>query len=243
MSLSNPTISPFFSNVTPISISRVEDLEGKSKEEIWCIFCGLAANNAALASTIAQLNGVIIRKDEEINILRGELSDIATLKKKVATLLDENNNLIKRIENLENQLATIKQGLSAREIGSQADTIAMKRVFPDSTKKPFSLRSLANLAAFIANPVNATENSLCPPGAVEAWNAMEDVERNTIKSKLDELLKTFPALLFSIKTLKDNWKIAHTITSVSEAIGHFRELGDETMVEAIELCAILLVKV
>ena len=237
-----PTLIPISSHLPAISITRIEDLDGKSKEEIWLIICNLITNNVTLGNIINQLNGAIVRKDEEINILRTELSDMATLKNEVAKLLDSNKDLNKRIEDLEKRFAAIEEGLSAHEIGSQADMAAIKRVFPNATKKPFSIRSFANLVKFIKNPSKAADESLCPEGAAEAWDAMDENDKNQIKQNLDELLRQYPDLLYSINILKDNWKVAHTITSVYDSIDHFRSIGDDAMVDAIELCARLLTK-
>ena len=230
--------SPFVPNY-PV-ISQMEDLEGKSTQEIWLIICALANHNSLLLSTVNELNGSIHRKDQEINIVRGELSDMATLKAEVLRLSADNQDLKSEVEKLKKDLALIKEGLSAREIGIQADIAALKSVFPDATKKPFSIQTLANFEKFIENPERATKDSRCPPGATEAWNDMDKIRKDMIVGKLNDLLKKYPSLLFSIKTLKANWKDAHTITSVDASIEHYLGLGNETMVDAIKLCAIFL---
>lgn len=139
--------------------------------------------------------------------------------------------LNERIENLEKQLS----GLSIRDIGIQADKVAMKRVFPNAMNKPFSIRSLRNLKRFIEDPAKATTDSICPVGAAAAWNQMDDTEKNQIRANLDALLQESPCLLFSIKTLKENWTVA------SESIDHFRSVEDDTMIDAVELCAKILI--
>ena len=238
--MSTSPIIPVISNYPTISISRPEDLEGKSHQELWLYFCTLSNHNVALLNTINQLNGSLHSKEDEINILRCELSDMAVLKSKVASLQSENSDLTLRLKKLEEELGSIKEGLSAREIGSRADTAALKKVFPNVTKKPFSIRSLANFVKFIENPEKATSDCLCPNGAAEAWSEMLESDKNSIKGKLVTLFEQYPGLLFSIKTLKDNWKVVHTITSMDDSLKNFRDLGDDTMVDAIEVCAKLI---
>jgi hypothetical protein len=223
-----------------INLSSVEDLEGKSPQEIWSVICGLANYNASLLNTISLLNGTIRQKDADINILRGELSDIATLRSEYARLLQENEDLKKRIGALEKEFAVITEGLPAREIGNRADIAALKKVFPGASKKPYSIRSLTNLEQFIDDPSRAFSNSLCPPGAVEAWNAMCDIDKNEIKANLLALKDAHPGLIYSIKTLKSNYAYAHTINCITDINDYFRQLGDEIMVDAIQVCSQLL---
>ena len=217
-------------------ISRIEDLEGKSKEEIWLIICSLVNQNAALALIVNQLNDYIAQRDADINIYRELLSDIAALKAEVRRLIDENTELKERVQRLEQEFALLKVGLSAREIGVRADTAAMRYVFPNVTQKPYSIRSLINLSQFIENPEEATAECLCAPNASVSWSVMEDGEKHRIKSRLQELLGQYPGLIHAIETLKDDWQGPHNATSVAAIIEYFQTIDDDTMVDALELC-------
>lgn len=239
------------------SIFRVEDLEGKTPQELWSIFCSLLTTNAALLNTIQQLQGSLPQKNEEINILRGALSDMATLKKNVETLLVETQDLRKQMETLLvetqdlrkqmenfqkelNELKPMKKGLTIRGIGNQVDLAAMKKVFPDALKKPFLIKSLVNLEAFIENPARTTKELRCAPGAADAWNNMEEGEKLAIKINLASLLERYPTLLFSIQTLKSNWQCVGAVTNIHDSIEFFRGQESDEMVDSIELCAKLL---
>ena len=303
--------------VSSIPINSIDDLKGKSVEEIWDIFKILRNHNIALEKKIHQLNGTIIRKDDEIFIFKGEPSDIVTLQNKVASVFNTNNELIKRIadmekinlemekvnlelksdysklkkdstelknhndkmiglmlqkfegmekklqkfedmekdyaemksnnkemlerfEGMEKSLATIKESLSAREIGIQADRVAIKRVFAAASKYPFSIRSFSNLNKLINDPKKAPGLSVGSSEAAAAWLAMDKHQRDLIVQKRDELIEQFPNLIDSIKRLKDQWPVAHNITSVTGSIEHFRRVGDKDMVSALEECSNLL---
>ena len=65
--------------VSSIPINSIDDLKGKSVEEIWDIFKILVNRKIALEKKIHQLNGTNVRKDDEIAIFKGEPSDIGTL--------------------------------------------------------------------------------------------------------------------------------------------------------------------
>ena len=255
--MSIPPNFPLINSSVPINaISSIKDLEGKTLPEIWSIICALSNYNSSLLNTIIQLNGTIRQKDDDINILRGQLSDMAALKTTYARLCEETKVLEmrisellsnevsseRRISELENEVASIKEGISAREIGNRADNVALKKVFPNAMKRPFCIRTLSNLVKFIDDPKQSAKDGLCSPEALASWSRMNDAEINNIKEKLSTLTNEFPALMFSIKTLKDNWKVAHNITTVSGTIDYFRALGDE-MVDALEICSQLLSEV
>ena len=210
--------------------------------------------NFSLLNTIIQLNGTICQKDD-INILRGPLSDMADIKTEFARLCEETKVLEmrisellsnevsseRRISEIENEVASIKEGISAREIGNRADNAALKKVFPNAMKRPFCIRTLSNLVKFMDDPKQSAKDGLCSPEALASWSKMDDAEINNIKEKLSILTNESPALIFSIKTLTDDWtKVAHNITTVSGTIDYFRTLGDEEMVDALEICSQLL---
>lgn len=213
-----------------------ELLEGKSPQDIWPIICALANQNAVLLNTI-NLNCSLVRTDIEVDILKGEFGDMVALKNEFSRLLEVNKELRNRIEYSEMELASIKEGLSVRGIGYRADYEAIKQVFPNATKKPFSILSLSDFVMFVEDPVEAASKGLCPYAAIEAWHDLGEIEIDKIKETLAAFIVKFPDLLFSIKTLKEDWEVAQSTSSVSESIEYFRQAGDDTMVDAIELCA------
>ena len=163
------------------------------------------------------------------------------LKMQISELLSNEVSSERRISEIENEVASIKEGISAREIGNRADNAALKKVFPNAMKRPFCIRTLSNLVKFIDDPKQSAKDGLCSPEALASWSKMDDAEINNIKEKLSILTNESPALIFSIKTLTDDWtKVAHNITTVSGTIDYFRTLGDEEMVDALEICSQLL---
>ena len=120
--MSIPPNFPLINSSVPINaISSIKDLEGKTLPEIWSIICALSNYNSSLLNTIIQLNGTIRQKDDDINILRGQLSDMAALKTTYARLCEETKVLEmqisellsnevsseRRISELENEVASI----------------------------------------------------------------------------------------------------------------------------------------
>ena len=186
-----------------LAISRIEDLYGKSQLDIWLIINSLAYENAELENTISQLNGSILRNNsEERNILAGVHTDV-TLISDVERLHYSNKALSNQIQKLGNFFEKIVYEDSAHDLGCQADLAALQQVFPDAIKKPYSIRSLADLVEFIKNPDTAAMESICSPEAVSAWSAKEEHEKKVIKDKLNDLLGKFPKLIFSIELLKN----------------------------------------
>ena len=149
--------------------------------------------------------------------------------------MEKNNaDLLQRFEGIEKSLATIKESLSAREIGNRSYRAAIKRVFPAATKYTFFIRSFSNLNKLNKDPKKAPINGL------SVWLAMDKPQWDLITQKRDELIEQFPNLIDSIKRLKDQWPVAHNITSVTGSIEHFRRVGDKDMVSALEECSNLL---
>ena len=148
--------------------------------------------------------------------------------------------MLERFDFVKKYLDEVRASGFISEIGNQADLAAMKLVFPAAQRKPFLIVSFANLNKFIDDPNKATESSLCYSEAFAAWVAMDKNQRDLIAQKRNELIKQFPNLVFFINMLKNNWPVAHTFTSVEDAIEHYRSVSDEGMVAAMETCSKLL---
>ena len=65
----------------------------------------------------------------------------------------DKKEMLQRFEGMEKSLATIKESLSAREIGNRSYRAAIKRVFPAATKYTFFIRSFSNLDKLNNDPI------------------------------------------------------------------------------------------
>jgi uncharacterized protein YabN with tetrapyrrole methylase and pyrophosphatase domain len=80
------------------------------------------------------------------------------------------------------------------------------------------------------------KNLLCPKSALEAWHSMSPAEQQKIEDRLSKLKKDMPDLLFSIKTLKKCWEVAHAVTSFEQSLEYFRSIDEEVVADALVVC-------
>jgi hypothetical protein len=219
------------------------DLEGMTPEHLWKIYSTLAEENAML---IARLSG----KEAEHQLLVTRLQSVDRLQSEVVRLRDENEKLrtqneelnvrltttVEDLTDVRHRLTTMELTLGSREIANQTESKAMKEIFPNCTKRPYSLRSLQNLTDFLEDPHKAQRRGLCMPGALAAWEAMSAEEHNTILQNQRVFDADFPSLLCHIQNLKENGVMtAHQATSLDETIAHFRGLDDD-LADGLECC-------
>ena len=125
-------------------------------------------------------------------------------------------DLANRIDRFNIELATLKHGSIARDIGRRTDQASIHRVFPEAARSPYGLFTLAGLKAFLEDPDDAIAEGHCLSGANLAWQQVDEKEKEMIREKLKKLLCEFPDFLFLIGVLKDDWQYTHTITFANE---------------------------
>jgi len=177
---------------------------------------------------VNQLNGIISSSSPKINILSEKLNDVA---------LVAYTELANRIDRLNIELATLKYGSIARDIGMRTDKASIHRVFPEAARSQYGLFTLAGLKAFLEDPDDAIAEGHCLSGAILAWQQVEEKEKEMIREKLKKLLCEFPGFLFLIGVLKDDWQYTHTITYANETGEYICDSEDETLVQAVGLCS------
>ena len=130
--------------------------------------------------------------------------------------------------------AKMKQYIGARDVASKVDNKAMDFVFPDCRKKPFCLRSFANLLSFLANP---TSDEFTGPLAPYAWIALSDEEKLNIQRRCSIIHERFEYLKVYVRDLKREGNgIAHKAISIDELREFFDTNGESGLLEALNGC-------
>ena len=144
------------------------------------------------------------------------------------------SKLEERYKEKDDEHAKMKQYIGARDVASKVDNKAMDFVFRDCRKKPFCLRSFANLLSFLANP---TSSDYTGPSAPNAWIALSDQEKRNIQRRCSIIQERFEYLKVYIRDLKrEGNEIAHKATSIDE-LRKFFVINDESgLLEALNGC-------
>jgi predicted nuclease with TOPRIM domain len=92
-----------------------DDLENFSKQEIWSTLENFLGVNLQLRTEVANLTGVVNDRNAEIGTLRGELAELADIKRQLLAVIQENATLNDKISSLVKENANLNEKYSTHE--------------------------------------------------------------------------------------------------------------------------------
>jgi hypothetical protein len=123
--------------------------------------------------------------------------------------------------------------ITGREIAIKAEEKAMDFVFPECRKKPYCLRSYGNLVSFVSNPTDEYTGHNAPA----QWAALDELVKQDIRSKIDDVSNHSEYLKTHIKDLKYGGELTTQVCSNVDAIKELlRTKNEEDLLESLEEC-------
>ena len=123
--------------------------------------------------------------------------------------------------------------ITGKEIAIKAEEKAMDFVFPECRKKPYCLRSYGNLVSFVSNPTDEYTGHTAPA----QWAALDELVKQDIKSKIDDVSNHSEYLKTHIKDLKYGGELTTQVCSNVDAIKELlRTKNEEDLLESLEEC-------
>ncbi len=123
--------------------------------------------------------------------------------------------------------------VTAKDIALKAELKAMDFVFPECRKKPYCLRSYRDLVSFVSNPTDEYTGPIAPA----MWNEMDEVVRQDIRSKIDDVANHSEYLKTHIKDLKNGGELTTQVCKNIESMKElFRDHDKSELLESLEEC-------
>lgn len=123
--------------------------------------------------------------------------------------------------------------ITGKEIAIKAEEKAMDFVFPECRKKPYCLRSYGNLVSFVSNPTDEYTGHTAPA----QWAALDELVKQDIRNKIDDVSNHCQYLKTHIKDLKYGGELTTQVCSNVDAIKELlRTKNEEDLLESLEEC-------
>jgi hypothetical protein len=123
--------------------------------------------------------------------------------------------------------------VTAKDIAIKAELKAMDFVFPECRKKPYCLRSYRNLVSFVSHPTDEYTG----PTAPAMWNTVDELVKQDIRSKIDDVASHCEYLKTHVKDLKNGGDLTIQVCPDIESIKELLRVNDKSeLLESLEEC-------